>query len=51
MHDFNMVILWLRDHSVLPMMAVFIIIAAATYWPGRRKSIESHGAIPFRDEG
>ena len=51
MQDFNDAILWLRNHSVLPMLVVFTLIAVATYWPGRRKSIESHGAIPFRDEG
>ena len=51
MQDFNDAILWLRNHSVLPMLVVFTLIAVATYWPGRRKSIESHGASPFRDEG
>ncbi len=51
MQAFNETVLWLRNHSVVPMMLVFTIIALATYWPGRRKTIESHGAIPFRDEG
>jgi hypothetical protein len=51
MQVFNEVVLWLRTHSVVPMMLVFVVIAAATYWPARRKTVESHGLIPFRDEG
>ncbi|MDE2005674.1 MAG: cbb3-type cytochrome c oxidase subunit 3 [Rhodospirillales bacterium] len=36
--------------GTIAMFAVFIAIAVSTYWPGRRKSIESHGRIPFEDE-
>jgi cbb3-type cytochrome oxidase subunit 3 len=43
-------VLWLRAHSVVGMMAAFIIIVAVTYWPSRRKKIESYGKIPFRDD-
>jgi cbb3-type cytochrome oxidase subunit 3 len=43
-------LLWLRDHSVLLMLAVFVAIFAATYWPGRKREIERHGLIPFEDE-
>ena len=50
MQGFIDAVLWLRTHSVVPMAVVFLIIAATTYWPGRRKSVESHGTIPFRDE-
>lgn len=51
MQDFNEAVLWLRNNSLVPMIVVFALIAITTYWPGRRKSIESHGNIPFRDEG
>jgi cbb3-type cytochrome oxidase subunit 3 len=50
MRDFVQIILWLRAHSVIPMMLVFLVIACAAYWPGRRNKIEDNGMIPFRDE-
>ncbi len=51
MQEFNDVVLWLRNHSVVPMLLVFVAIAAAAYWPTRRTKIEDHGMIPFREEG
>ena len=44
------VILWLERNSILLVLAVFVLIVAATYWPGRKRSIERHGRIPLEDD-
>jgi cbb3-type cytochrome oxidase subunit 3 len=41
---------WLEHYSVVLMTVVFIGIVAATYWPGRKSSIEKQGRIPFEDD-
>jgi cbb3-type cytochrome oxidase subunit 3 len=41
---------WLEHYSVVPMTLVFVIIVAATYWPGRKQQIEQQGRIPFKDD-
>jgi cbb3-type cytochrome oxidase subunit 3 len=41
---------WLEHYSVVLMSAVFVGIVAATYWPGRKASIEKQGRIPFEDD-
>jgi cbb3-type cytochrome oxidase subunit 3 len=41
---------WLEHYSVVAMFLVFIGIAAATYWPGRKAKIEQQGRIPFEDD-
>lgn len=41
---------WLQHYSVVVMTAVFVMIFAATYWPGRKKAIEQDGQIPFKDD-
>jgi len=50
MQQFNDAVLWVRDHSIVPMLVVFVIIAVATYWPSRRKDLESQGMILFHDD-
>ncbi len=40
----------LEHYSVVIMTLVFIIIVAATYWPGRKNEIEQQGLIPFKDD-
>ncbi len=50
MQDFIHAVSWLRTHSIIPMMIVFVLIAVTTYWPGRRKTIERNGMIPLQDE-
>jgi cbb3-type cytochrome oxidase subunit 3 len=42
-------VLWLRLHAVIMMIAVFAMIVITTYWPGRRSAIERAGAIPMND--
>jgi cbb3-type cytochrome oxidase subunit 3 len=44
------IVQWLSHYSVVWMTAVFIGIVAATYWPGRKSSIEKQGRIPFGDD-
>jgi cbb3-type cytochrome oxidase subunit 3 len=41
---------WLEHYSVLVMTLVFVLIVAATYWPGRKAEIEKQGRIPFEDD-
>jgi cbb3-type cytochrome oxidase subunit 3 len=41
---------WLEHYSVVVMTMVFVLIVAATYWPGRKAEIEKQGRIPFEDD-
>jgi cbb3-type cytochrome oxidase subunit 3 len=41
---------WVEHYSVVWMFVVFLGIAAATYWPGRKAKIEQQGRIPFEDD-
>ncbi len=41
---------WLEHYSVVLMTVVFIVIVAATYWPGRKGKIEQQGRIPFEED-
>jgi cbb3-type cytochrome oxidase subunit 3 len=50
MQEFVHIVLWLRAYSIVPVMGVFILIAAAAYWPGRRESVERDGLIPFLED-
>lgn len=50
MSDFASIVLWLEHYSIVPMMLVFVLIVVITYWPGRKKSIERQGQIPFKDD-
>jgi cbb3-type cytochrome oxidase subunit 3 len=40
----------LEHYSVVVLTVVFAVIVAATYWPGRKESIEKQGLIPFKDD-
>jgi cbb3-type cytochrome oxidase subunit 3 len=41
---------WIDSVLLLFGMVVFIAILLATYWPGRRDSIERNAQIPFHDK-
>ena len=41
---------WVQHYGIVGMVAVFILIFAAAYWPGRRESIEQHGKIILGDD-
>ncbi|HYZ23336.1 MAG TPA: cbb3-type cytochrome c oxidase subunit II [Rhodopila sp.] len=40
----------MSHYSVAIMTAVFVLIVVATYWQGRKKSIEQRGRIPFGND-
>jgi cbb3-type cytochrome oxidase subunit 3 len=40
----------LEHYLVVVLFVVFAAIVAATYWPGRKASIEKQGRIPFEDD-
>jgi cbb3-type cytochrome oxidase subunit 3 len=44
------VITWLQQHSILFMVAVFVMILVTTFWPGRKARFERDGRIPFQDD-
>lgn len=48
--SFLSILHWMQTHSILLMFAVFLLIVATTYWPGRRRQIERHGLIPLQDD-
>lgn len=43
-------LLWLEQRWIVPVVAVFVLLLATTYWPGRRQSVERHGSIPLDDD-
>ena len=44
------VITWLQQHSILFMVAVFVMIVVTTFWPGRKARFERDGRIPLQDD-
>lgn len=44
------VMLWLQHNSLLIMLAVFVMIVATTYWPGRRATFDKIAHIPLDDD-
>ncbi len=49
MHIMDAVI-WFEQRSVALVFLVFSLMLVATYWPGRKKSIERNGSIPLEDD-
>jgi len=41
---------WVRTYSVVPMLAVFLLIVIAAYWPRQKARIERNGLIPLQDD-
>ena len=41
---------WLMQYSIVPVMAVFVLMVVATYWPGRKQEMEHNARIPFDDD-
>ncbi|MFY7961621.1 MAG: CcoQ/FixQ family Cbb3-type cytochrome c oxidase assembly chaperone [Elsteraceae bacterium] len=50
MPEFFAVIRWIQAHSILVVMSTFVAMALWTFWPSHKKQLESHGAIPLRDD-
>jgi cbb3-type cytochrome oxidase subunit 3 len=44
------VMLWLQHNSLLMMLAVFVMIVATTFWPGRRTTFDKISRIPLDDD-
>ena len=44
------IILWLRNHSVVPMLLVFLLVVAAAYAPRHKAGLQQHAFIPLRDD-
>ena len=49
MQQLNAWMVWMQQHSIVAVVAAFLLIVLATYWPGRRTAIEQHGRIPLDD--
>ena len=43
-------ILWLRDHSLIPVGIVILLILVSNYAPGRGDQIQKNAQIPLRDD-
>jgi cbb3-type cytochrome oxidase subunit 3 len=41
---------WLRDYSIVLMIATFVMLVALTFWPGRKARFERDGHIPLQDD-
>jgi len=39
-----------QTHSILVMLAIFIVMCAWVYLPARKSSMERHAQIPLEDE-
>ncbi len=50
MIDLLSIVRWIDHHIIIVMMLMFVAIIITTYWPGRKKSIEQQGQIPFKDD-
>ena len=44
------IISWLQQHSIIAMMAVFILIVVTTFWPGRKPRFDRDSRIPLEDD-
>lgn len=47
MENLTSVIVWMQQNFLIPVIAVFVLIVVATYWPGRRATMERCAQIPF----
>lgn len=41
---------WLLEHSVAFVGAVFVLLVASVYWPGRKERFLRDAMIPFQDD-
>ena len=42
---------WLQQYSLVPVLAAFVAVVIATYWPSRRREMERNARIPLDDDG
>jgi cbb3-type cytochrome oxidase subunit 3 len=50
MDDVMAVIVWMQQHSILMVLACFLLIVATAYWPGRKVRVERNALIPLQDD-
>ena len=43
-------VMWLMAHSIVFVGAVFLLLIAATFWPGRRAKFQRDAMIPLQDD-
>lgn len=41
---------FLRDYSIVPMFATFVVTIAFAFWPARKRRFEQDARIPLRDD-
>ena len=41
---------FLRDYSIVLMLATFVGLIALTFWPGRKDRFDRDGQIPLQDD-
>ncbi len=41
---------WIQHHSVVLMLAVFLLLVISTFWPGRRAGFDRDSRIPLEDD-
>jgi len=44
------IIQWLQHNSIVFMLGVFLMILAATWWPGRQARFDRNSNIPLEDD-
>jgi cbb3-type cytochrome oxidase subunit 3 len=44
------IIQFLRDYSIVFMLATFVMLLVTTFWPGRQKRFERDAHIPLQDD-
>jgi cbb3-type cytochrome oxidase subunit 3 len=42
---------WFQAHSILAMLAIFVLLGVWVYAPSRKSSMEQFARIPLEDEG
>ena len=44
------ILIWLQHHSIVTMLAVFLLIVITTYWTGRKFRLQRNARIPLDDD-
>ena len=44
------IIQFLRDYSIVFMLATFVMLLVTTFWPGRQRGFERDSQIPLQDD-
>ncbi len=44
------IVLWMQGKTLLPVLAMFLLLLASLYWPGRKAKVERNAMIPLDDD-